>query len=342
MKTFIVLSAGLMFAIGADAQTNYTVAKVVTKAKDARLVNPWGLSHPAVNNHKRNEWWVADEGTGYSSLLSANGTVLDLAVSIPSASGVGPGSPTGIASNSPVDVFAFVTLDGTISTWSAYTAPSTPGKNCYECHVSNANIVVNNWASGASYQGLTIATNAGTGALDYYVANANGGIEVYDATTFAPVTLASGAFTDSKIPATYTPAGIQAIGSEIFVTYNASAGGGTGYVDAFDTNGNLLLRLENGWFNQPWGVALAPANFGAFSSTILVGNTGSGWIGAYDSTTGAFQGFLQSGGTDLFIPGLWALAFGDGTPQSGPTDVLYFNAGGAKQTTGVFGTISLE
>jgi uncharacterized protein (TIGR03118 family) len=342
MKTFIVLSAGLMFAIGADAQTNYTVAKVVTKAKDARLVNPWGLSHPAVNNHKRNEWWVADEGTGYSSLLSANGTVLDLAVSIPSASGVGPGSPTGIASNSPVDVFAFVTLDGTISTWSAYTAPSTPGKNCYECHVSNANIVVNNWASGASYQGLTIATNAGTGALDYYVANANGGIEVYDATTFAPVTLASGAFTDSKIPTTYTPAGIQAIGSEIFVTYNASAGGGTGYVDAFDTNGNLLLRLENGWFNQPWGVALAPANFGAFSSTILVGNTGSGWIGAYDSTTGAFQGFLQSGGTDLFIPGLWALAFGDGTPQSGPTDVLYFNAGGAKQTTGVFGTISLE
>jgi uncharacterized protein (TIGR03118 family) len=342
MRITILLSAALLFAVGADAQTNYAVTNVVTNAKDARLVNPWGLSHPAVNHHERNEWWVADQGSGYSTLYSANGEVLDLAVSIPAASGVGPGSPTGIASNSPIDVFAFVTLDGTISTWSADTAPSNPGKHCYQCHVSNANIVVNNSESGASYQGLTIATNAGTGTLAYYVANANGGVEVYDAATFSPVTLAAGAFTDSKIPGSYTPAGIQAIGSNIFVTYNASAGGGTGYVDAFDTDGKLVLRLENGWFNQPWGVTLAPADFGSFSSTILVGNTGSGWIGAYSAKTGAFKGFLQSGGTDLFIPGLWALAFGDGQRQSGPTDVLYFNAGGANQTTGVFGAIAAQ
>ena len=342
MRIIIVLGAALMFAVGADAQTEYTVTDVVTNAKDARLVNPWGLSHPAVNSHKNNEWWVADQGTGYSTLYSANGSIADLAVSIPAAAGAGPGSPTGIASNSPLEVFAFATLDGTISTWSAYSTPATPGKKCYECHVSTANIEVNNGESRASYQGLTIATNAGTGALAYYVANANGGIEVYDATTFTPVTLASGAFTDPKIPASYTPAGIQAIGSKIFVTFNASAGGGTGYVDAFDTNGKLLLRLENGWFNQPWGVASAPANFGSFSSTILVGNTGSGWIGAYNSKTGAFKGFLQSAGADLFIPGLWALGFGDGSSQSGPTDVLYFNAGGASQTTGVFGAISAE
>jgi len=111
-------------------------------------------------------------------------------------------------------------------------------------------------------------------------------------------------------------------------------------VDAFNPGGKLMLRLENGWFNQPWGVAASPANFGSFSGMILVGNTGSGWIGAYDPTTGAFAGFLQSGGYDLTLPGLWAIEFGDGAGQSGPTNTLYFNAGGATQTTGEFGSIT--
>ena len=112
-------------------------------------------------------------------------------------------------------------------------------------------------------------------------------------------------------------------------------------MDLFSAAGALLLRLQSGsWFSQPFGVAIAPANFGAFSGDILVGNTGSGWIGAYNRKTGAFAGFLQSGGSDLFIPGLWGIEFGDGGAQSGPTDVLYFNAGGAAQTTGVFGAIA--
>src|ERR1022692_2135189 len=99
--------------------------------------------------------------------------------------------------------------------------------------------------------------------------------------------------------------------------------------DAYNTNGKLLLRLAQGWFNQPWGVAMAPVSFGAFSSMILVGNTGSGWIGAYSPSTGAFQGFLESGGSDITLPGLWGLEFGNGSTESGPANVLYFNAGGA-------------
>jgi uncharacterized protein (TIGR03118 family) len=201
---------------------------------------------------------------------------------------------------------------------------------------------VNNWATGASYQGLTSATRGKAGTLNYYAANASGAVEAYDATTFARVELPADAFMDSMIPTTYTPAGIQAIGSRIFVTYNASAGGGTGYVDAFDANGKLLLQLQDGWFNQPWGVAASPANFGNFSDMILVGNTGSGWIGAYNKTTGEFAGFLQSGGYDLTIAGLWAIEFGDGAGQSGPTNTLYFNAGGAAQTTGEFGAITAQ
>lgn len=341
MRNMILLGAALLCAVSAQAQTNnYTVTNIVTNAQDAHLVNPWGLSHPPKNNNLRNEWWVADEVTGFSTLYSAAGNILPLVISIPPASGGGTGSPTGTANSTVAAIFAFVTLDGTISTWNANELPTTSGPRCYQCHVSKSTIVVNHSTSGASYQGVTIATNAASGTLAYYVANANGGVEAYDASSFSALTLPAGAFTDAKVPAGYTPAGIQGLGARIFVAYNRTAGGGTGYVDSYDTNGKLLMRLQNGWFNQPWGVVASPANFGSFSNMLLVGNTGSGWIGAYSKTTGAFAGFLQSGGVDLTIPGLWGLGFGNGTSQSGPTDVLYFTAGGVQQTAGAFGAIA--
>jgi uncharacterized protein (TIGR03118 family) len=201
-------------------------------------------------------------------------------------------------------------------------------------------MMVNHSTSGASYQGITIAKNATSSAETYYVANNNGGVEAYDATSLSPVTLPPDAFTDSKIPSTYTPAGIQAIGSKIYVAYNETAGGGTGYLDAFDTNGKLLLRFAREGLNQPWGIAMAPANFGKFSKMLLVGNTGSGWIGAYNPSTGKFQEFLESGGQFITIPNLWGIEFGNGSSGTGPTDVLYFNGGGPNQTTGVFGSIA--
>jgi|HubBroStandDraft_1064217.scaffolds.fasta_scaffold08817_4 uncharacterized protein (TIGR03118 family) len=345
MRKMLMLGAALLFCVGAEAQTNsYTASNIVTNTTDPHLVNPWGLSRSltkSVGNNGR--WWVSDEVTGLSTLYDANGNIVDLTVTIPPASAAGTGSPTGTAAYgiTPRNVnFAFATRDGTISYWNSQTLPSPPGVGCAKCHVTTATIMVNNSASNASYQGLTIATNATSGAATFYAANANGGIEAYDAASFAPVTLATGAFKDPKIPTTYSPAGIQAIGSKIYVTYNAIAGG-TGYVDAYGTNGKLLFRLETGWFNRPWGVALAPASFGAFSSMILVGNTGSGWIGAYDATNGRFQGFLEdSSGAELTLPGLWGIEFGNGSADSGPTNVLYFNAGGAELTTGIFGSIT--
>lgn len=340
MRNAFVLSAALLFAVGADAQTSdYMVTSIVTSSQDARLENPWGLARPP-KQPQNNQWWAADEISGLATLYTAYGTIIPFVVTIPPASGSGTGTPTGSASYLSTPVIAFVTLDGTISTWNAAEKPSTAGTSCHKCHVSTATIAVNNAASGASYQGLTIAKNVTSGAETFYVANANAGVEAYDATSFEPLMLPAGAFTDPKIPKTYTPAGIQALGTRIFVTYNRTAGGGTGYVDAFNTNGKLLLRLQGGWFNQPWGVVLTPATFGSFSDVILVGNTGSGWIGAYDNTNGTFEGFLQNGGVDLKIPGVWGLGFGDGTSQAGPTHVLYFNAGGMNQTTGVFGSIA--
>lgn len=344
MRNIVALCAALICSLGASAQTNnYTVSNIVTSTQDSRLVNPWGLSRPIKSTLKENEWWTSDQVTGLSTLYDASGTIVNLAVTIPPASGTGTGSPTGTVFDPYNNNFAFATLDGTISIWVAATKPSSPGKFCAECHVTTANIMVNHGASGASYQGLTLAVNATSGKPTFYAANANGGVEAYDATTFSPVTLPAGAFTDPKVPGTYTPANVLSLGKYIVVAYNAAAGGGTGYVDLFDTNGKLILRFgagANGNFNQPWGIAVAPSNFGAFSGDLLVGNTGSGWIGAYSLKSGAFEGFLQSNGADVSIPGLWGIEFGNGNSQSGPTNVLYFNAGGVSQTTGVFGAIT--
>ncbi|HTT66188.1 MAG TPA: TIGR03118 family protein [Bryobacteraceae bacterium] len=346
MKNTLMLGAVLLFCASASAQTgSYSVSNIVTNSQDPSLLNPWGLSRASSAKVGENEWWTSNQVSGYSSVLYANGTIAGIHVVIPPASGTGPGSPTGTAANTISTkhvVFTFATLDGTISIWDSNTGPTKPGTSCAKCHTTTATIMVNNSASGASYQGLTIAKNATSGAQTYYAANANGGVEAYDATSFSPVTLPPGAFTDAKVPSTYTPAGIQAIGSRIYVLYNAAAGGGTGFVDAYNTNGKLLLRLQRGKFNQPWGIAMAPANFGAFSNMLLVGNTGSGLIGAYSPTNGAFQGFMQSGSQNITLPGLWGLEFGNGSADTGPTNVLYFNAGGVNQTTGVFGAITAQ
>lgn len=345
MRNFVLLGAALMCFAGANAQTNsYTVTKIVGSGKDPNLINPWGLSRASKASLGENQWWASDQGKGLSTLYDVNGTthIVKLVVTIPPASGTGQGQPTGTAFDPSTNNFAFATLDGTISLWSSTAQPNPPGANCAECHVTTATIKVNHGSSGASYQGLTIATNVTSGKLTYYAANNNGGVEAYDAETFSPVTLPPGAFTNPKIPSTYAPAGIQAFGKSIVVAYNAIAGGGTGYVDSFDTNGKLRLRFgagANGTFNQPWGLAVAPATFGLFSGDLLVGNTGSGWIGAYSLTNGEFKGFLQSNGHDVALPGLWGIEFGNGNAESGPTDVLYFNTGGVSQMVGEFGSI---
>lgn len=315
---------------------------------DPNLRNPWGLSRPNSSQLKENEWWAADQVTGVSTLYDANGAVVPLTITIPSANGASVGSPAGTVYSSRN--FVFATLDGTISQWTAATAP-TGGANslpkgtphpantttCTGCHVTYAVLEVNH--AGASYQGITIATYNGTPA--YYVANSNGGIEAYDS-NYNPVSLPPGAFSDINIPAGFTPANVQAAGGRIYVTYNAPNNGGNGYVDAFTTAGTKIVTLQQGsWFNQPWGVVQAPSNFGALSKLLLVGNTGSGLIAAFNPSNGKFAGFIKdSAGTPIANPGLWGLSFGDGNTQSGPTNVLYFNAGIQNNVHGLFGAIA--
>jgi uncharacterized protein (TIGR03118 family) len=111
-------------------------------------------------------------------------------------------------------------------------------------------------------------------------------------------------------------------------------------VDVFDLNGNKVKRLiSHGALNSPWGLALAPANFGKFSGDLLVGNFGNGHINAYNLENGSARGhMLRPNGGTLEINGLWGLAFGTGGP-SGPTNTLLFTAGPDDESHGLFGKI---
>ena len=332
--TTALLAATLSAAL--SAQT-YSVTKLVSSVSGGatltapNLINHWGLAASG-----ENPWWVSDNNSGLSTLYNGEGQIQSLVVTIPPGKAGGSiGAPSGIVANSTTDFggnfFLFDTEDGTIQGWNG--APSST-------------IIVDNGAA-AVYKGLCLP--AGLNAL--YAANFfSGKVEAYN-TNFELQTLAPDAFFDPDIPAGYAPFNIQAIGTTLFVTFakqdaskqNEVDGPGLGYVDAFAENGKLLMRLQHGnYMNAPWGIALAGSDFGTLSGDLLVGNFGSGEVIAFDFATGKVIGSLQgSNNKPIVIPGLWALAFGQGG-NNGPTDWLYFTAGVKKETGGLFGFYAPE
>ncbi len=94
--------------------------------------------------------------------------------------------------------------------------------------------------------------------------------------------------------------------------------------------GNLVANLvARGPLNSPWGLAVSPANFGAFPNALLVGNFGDGNINAYNPVTGASLGALKmvdATGKAAVYPGLWSINFGSGAQNEDP-GTLYFAAG---------------
>jgi uncharacterized protein (TIGR03118 family) len=225
-------------------------------------------------------------------------------------------------------VFIFDTLQGTIEGWNPKTSGGT----------SSAVIVVNH-SSTAEYTGLAAGSSGGVNYL--YAANdlASPGIQVYNG-SFSKVTLA-GNFVDPKLPKGFVPYNIANISGELFVTYRGSTFRG-GAVAEFNTDGTFVKQIASnktaGNLQSPWGVAVAPASFGKFSNDLLVGNNSSGRIDAYNSK-GTFEGQLATTAKKpITIPGLWALAFGNGS-SAGPTSSLLFTAGIDGQTHGLFGTL---
>ena len=289
---------------------------------DPHLVDPWGMSFSATS-----PIWVSDRATGLSTLYSGAGAIVSLVVTIPPGAPAGPtgqvfaGGTNFMLNGNPAN-FIFDTLAGTIDAWNGTTT---------------ATIVAT--TVGATYEGLALANNT------LYAANfeAGGGINAFNS-SYAPITTAGG-FTDPNLPGGYAPFNIQDIGGNLYVEYAKVAAsqpvplpGGGGYVDVFDTNGHLLQRLiSNGPLDAPWGVALAPATFGAFGGDLLVGNFGNGEINAFNPTTGAFLGTITDGGGNPIVnSGLWALDFGNSAANP---NALYFTAGLNQGADGLFGEI---
>ncbi len=322
--------------------------------QDPNLLNPWGLSHGPTT-----PWWVSDNGAGVSTLYRGDGTAVPLVVTIPPPKGSPAGTiaaPTGnvfngtsgfvvaTSSGAGPSLFIFATEDGTISGWNPSADPTHAILAVDRSTVSQGGFV------GAVYKGLAIASNA-SGTFIYATNFRFGTVEMFDS-SFHLVR----SFTDSRLVHTcplpnqcYAPFGIQTINGNLYVTYalqNAAhhddvSGPAHGFVDVFDTNGNLIRQLVlHGRLNSPWGLTLAPADFGLFSNALLVGNFGNGRINAFDLNTGEFLGQLRDQANNpITIDDLWGLAFGNDA-SAGKHNELFFTAGSNDEADGLFGKIT--
>jgi uncharacterized protein (TIGR03118 family) len=321
----------------AAERNSYTVTPLVSDQPgvapntDPNLVNAWGLAASATS-----PWWVADNETDLSTLYrGSDGQPQALVVSV-------EGGPTGVVFNATagfvlptggVARFIFDSQDGKVRAWN-------------QAQGTTAIVVADRSAEDASYTGLAIADSA-AGPRLYAADFHNARVDVFDGS----FNLVPGGFVDSSLPSRYAPFGIQTIGDRVFVAYaqqdadaeDEVAGQGKGFVDAYDTSGNLLARVaQHGQLNAPWGLALAPSTFGRFAGDLLVGNFGDGQINAYAEHSGRFthQGELRDeSGKSLSIDGLWALEFGQGG-NNGPAGTLFFTAGPDDETHGLFGQIN--
>ena len=303
---------------------------------DANLINAWGLAF-----NPQGFSWVANAGTGTSTLYDGDGVAQSLVVTLPAgtdASGIvfNGTSDFSITENgvSGAAPFIFATLQGQIAAW----APTVDATHAFT--------IVDNATSGAVYTGLAIDT---AGDMIYAADFTKASVDVFSG-SFAPVTTAGG-FVDSTLPAGYAPFGIQQIGDKIYVAYaqpdpttHEKVGAGLGLVDVFDTQGNLVSHLipAGGALNAPWGLAMAPPNFGKFSNMLLVGNFGDGKINVYDPATGAMAGTVSNNdGSAIVVPGLWALQFGNGI-NAQPTNTLFYTAGPGNEQHGLYGRIDMN
>jgi uncharacterized protein (TIGR03118 family) len=262
-----------------------------------------------------------------------------LVVNIPTAAGASTGgTPSGIVFNgSKTDfivsqggksgqaVFIFATEDGLIAGWS-------PGVDFTHAIVGGKN-------PGAVYEGLaSVTTGLGTFLL---ATNANGGIDVYD-TKFNLIHTVD----DTTVPAGFTPYGIQNLGGTVYITYaNQSlfpSPAGNGLVDTFDPATGAFHRvITGGKLDLPWGMVIAPHDFGQFGGDLLVGNVDDGHIDAYDAKTGAFEGQLKTtDGQPFTEPGLWSLRFGNDS-VAGSSDSLFFTAGINGYSDGLLGSLTV-
>jgi uncharacterized protein (TIGR03118 family) len=352
----LTLGLGLMLASSAAmAQfrlTNLSSNQIhQAQHDDPLLVNAWGLVHAPGS-----PWWVSDNNSGWATLYDSQGNQTQaLKVLIPTAgngpdspAGLnGPGSPTGVVWNGSKEfqvqdwtsIFLFATLDGTISGWA-------PQANFNQA-ILGVDTTANKNPHPAMYTGLAI-TNKASGNFLFAADMANGKVDVYDG-TFTPVMLAAGAFADSSLSADFVPFGIEDVNGKVYVTFASASGASGGFVEEFNEDGTpapgVPKPLIHGLpLNQPWGIAIAPSNFGRLSNKLLISNnTDRGTINAFNPANGQFVDAVEDGhGKAISIDQLWGIGFGDGLGKNGTGNQLFFTAGPGNNLAGTFGVISVR
>jgi uncharacterized protein (TIGR03118 family) len=314
---------------------------------EPELHNPWGMSHNATS-----PIWTSNQATQTATLFAVTP---DLNVTKASPAGTngniaippaGISGPTGQVANTNTSSFAvgnggnnlsanfiFANLNGTISAWNggqtAFIQVTTPG---------------------ASYTGLAV-NQAQTQLYAANSASPGSGVNVFNS-SFAQVgTIATPAAISAL---NLVPFNVQSLSNgTLAVTYappgraaQAIATPGMGAVGIFDESGNLLRTMVGGPLAAPWGITIAPANFGPFSGDLLVGNFSSlaSEINAFDPLNGTFMGTIPINvGVGNTPGGLWALEFGTGG-SNGTPNTLFFNdeINGINGTMdGLFGAISV-
>jgi uncharacterized protein (TIGR03118 family) len=361
------VAACLLCAVPAAFSQNYVQTNLVsdiaqpanadgsTVNVDPNLKNGWGLARGASS-----PWWVNNAGTGTSTLYTGSGALVPLVVTVPNAKDVpGPSAPTGMVFNGTADfalapnnpaVFIFATKNGTISGWGPPATPVNQG-------TSVAINKVDESKAGAVFTGLTWVEVQG----EHFLLAANfrhDRIEAFD-TRFKRVSLADMPFRNDRVPNGFAPYNVQAVGSNVVVTYakqNAAkdsaddhCGEECGFAAIFTSTGKLLRNLERGpWLRAPWGAALAPQDFGFFSHQLLIGNRFGGTISAFDPVSGRFLGnLLDANDAPIAIDGLWAIQTDNrGGNQAGTAahpsagTALFFAAGINNYAHGLFGTLT--
>jgi uncharacterized protein (TIGR03118 family) len=324
---------------------------------DANLQNPWGVAvAPGL------PFWISDNNSNLSTLYSGIGanetqTITgspNVGIAIPASAAGVQANPTGQVYNGnggflvPTSngqesaLFIFDGEGGTIAAWA---------KDSGAAAVTAYDDGVVSGANHAVYKGLAIGTVGGATYL-YATDLHNNKVDVFD-TNFSKPAAMQGKFVDPNIPAGFVPFGIAALNGNLYVTFakqdaamhDETTGAGLGYVDIFDFGGNLMSEFASaGPLNAPWGIAIAPAGFGSLQGDVLIGNFGDGTINIFTPNGNAVANFegplMSSNGQPFAFPGLWSLVFGNGDSDK-PLTTLFYTAGFADQTDGVFGGITV-
>jgi uncharacterized protein (TIGR03118 family) len=332
---------------------------VVATAKkiDANLQNPWGIAvAPGL------PFWISDNNSNLTTLYSGIGAIetqsitgsANVGIAIPASAAGVQANPTGQVYNGSggfliptskgqeTALFIFDGEGGTIAAWAIDSGAAAI--TAYDDGIVNG-------ANHAVYKGLAIGTIGGAAYL-YATDLHNNKVDVFD-TNFSKPAAMQAKFVDPNIPAGFVPFGIAALNGNLYVTFakqdaamhDETTGAGLGYVDIFDYSGNLVSQFASaGSLDAPWGIAIAPTGFGSLQGDVLIGNFGDGTINIFSPNGTALANFegplMSSSGQPVAFPGLWSLVFGNGDADK-PLTTLFYTAGFADQTDGVFGGITV-